>query len=141
MTKKEIEKAAENYAFDRYDIPFEEDSAMKVIVAEDAYEAGAHSRDKEVKDLKVKLKKANELLRTRKNIIRSLIDPWINVRDRLPEDNDLVLTIYWVHKDFYSIELSSYNPKTREWDCGEFGYRISHWMPIPRLPHEERDEE
>lgn len=66
--------------------------------------------------------------------LNELRNPWISVKERLPEDDDLVLTIYWVHKDFYSIELSSYNPETREWDCGEFGYRISHWMPIPELP-------
>lgn len=40
MTDEQISKEAHEYAIKRYDIPFEEDTAMNVIVAEESFENG-----------------------------------------------------------------------------------------------------
>lgn len=52
MTDAQIIKQAEDYAKKHYDIPFENNSSMNVIVSEESYIAGAHSRDEEIAELK-----------------------------------------------------------------------------------------
>ena len=52
MTEQEIEQNAKEYAEKHYDIPFEDDSSMNVIVSEESYIAGARSRDEEIERLK-----------------------------------------------------------------------------------------
>ena len=51
MTDEQIEQKAEEYAKKHYNIPFEDNSSVNVIVSEESYIAGAHSRDEEIKEL------------------------------------------------------------------------------------------
>ena len=67
MTNEEITQNAEEYAKKHYDIPFEDDSSMNVIVSEESYIAGAHSRDEEISSLK------NEL-----EALRNIWGTWAN---------------------------------------------------------------
>ena len=58
-------------------------------------------------------------------------DPWISVEDRLPENNDLVLT--------YSYEISGHKyrllvPNTQ---IKTFPDAVTHWQPLPPLPEQE----
>ena len=55
---EQIEQNAEEYAKKHYDIPFEDNSSMNVIVSEESYIAGAHSRDNEIEEL---MKRIEEL--------------------------------------------------------------------------------
>lgn len=50
-----MNKNAEKYAKEHHDIPFEHDSGIKVIVAEESYTAGPKSMLDEIRELKGKL--------------------------------------------------------------------------------------
>ena len=79
---------------------------------------------------------------------------WINVKDRLPNENGSYLVVYKAFqyafvgvrqfaKDLYSIDKHKFPKKHRpgwyEYD-DEYGYNernnITHWMPLPNLPEE-----
>lgn len=99
------------------------------LTAEDAFIAGANWADKNPKS------------------------PWISVEERLPEieypsigESDFVF-VHVVNKDTGNewIELSAkYNERFHDWMTIDFtwikmrGGVVTHWMPIPELPKEER---
>lgn len=64
MTDEQIRQNAEEYAKKHYDIPFEDDSSMNVIVSEESYIAGAHSRDEDIKLLKIIIDEQSYLIDT-----------------------------------------------------------------------------
>lgn len=81
------------------------------------------------------------------------ISPWISVEDRLPEikypslgESDFVF-VHVVNKDTGNewIELpAKYNERFHDWMTNDFTWIkkrrgiVTHWMPIPQLPKEER---
>jgi hypothetical protein len=72
---------------------------------------------------------------------------WISIKDRLPEDEELVV-IFNGSDDEYPIltaKLSSpgpngtwYEPIHHEWDI-DFKF-VSHWMPLPKPPNQEKND-
>lgn len=81
------------------------------------------------------------------------ISPWISVEDKLPEithpslgESDFVF-VHVVNKDTGNewIELpAKYNERFHDWITNDFtwikmcGGVVTHWMPIPQIPKEER---
>lgn len=55
---------------------------------------------------------------------------WISVKDRLPEDDDIVLTYHPLAKDT-DIEITT----LKGWSINPT--IISHWMPLPEPPEVE----
>lgn len=65
--------------------------------------------------------------------------PWISVKDKLPENDDLVLTFYYnmrsinkkigYHIGFYNGEYWQESTEYTQID-------VTHWMPLPQLPKE-----
>lgn len=137
MKSNQIEQKAAEYAKKHYDIPFEDDSSMNVIVSEESYVAGAHSRDTEVEMLQNQIAELSEQLKMNAENIQKLRNPLISVEDRLPEGNPddkgysvIVIGLFSdgsVSKCFYSIEEEI-------WFIGIFTTdRPNYWMPIPEL--------
>jgi hypothetical protein len=63
---------------------------------------------------------------------------WISVVERLPDLNEVVLTIYQTREGFGAITLRS-RFDDDYWYCGEVGglvpnRNITHWMPLSALP-------
>ena len=66
---------------------------------------------------------------------------WIPVTERLPENNDVVLGRTW-HKIYWIVQ---WNERYGEWEdcftsegCSHSEDSITHWMPLPEPPKEER---
>ena len=70
---------------------------------------------------------------------------WINVKDRLPDNHETILTAAYSHeREIYSVSPASY------WDnkfydcCGDEKlvdgcyWEITHWMPLPDAPKENK---
>ena len=148
MTREEqIRQNAKEYAKKHYDTPFEDDSSMNVIVSEESYIAGAHSRDEEIKELrkhdalenKMRVDLINECEQLKQELDQ-LRNQWISVEDRLPD------------KAIGKSERSKYvlcrhkngNYYVAYWHVGlEYWYsipyridksNITHWMPISEQP-------
>ena len=51
---------------------------------------------------------------------------WISVKDRLPEDNERVIT-YAPNLEYPTFEISI----QRGWASRCKAHRITHWMPLP----------
>lgn len=117
MTDEQIKQNAEEY-YDKLDsITIEVEDKPNTII--EAYITGAHSRDEEIKDLKLKLNK--------------LSNPWISVKERLPAKYKLVLVktgrgkCYLAEKDNFVKSLDEFAlPQLSSYVDG-----VTHWMPIP----------
>jgi len=56
---------------------------------------------------------------------------WISVKDRLPKHDHRVL----VYTSDDTILIDRYYPEQRRWSDAElWGYRNTHWMPMPDSP-------
>lgn len=64
--------------------------------------------------------------------------PWINVKDRLPEENEkvfFVLLFRGIHKEMLSGVYREYKWETerRIYKSSSFDGVVTHWMPIPKF--------
>lgn len=59
-----------------------------------------------------------------------LITAWISVKDRLPEQDEYVLT--YLDCSTKSIRVNWYSTHRLQWNEGDDG--ITHWMPLPLPP-------
>lgn len=148
MTNEQIKQNAEIYAEEhavRIDNGgFEEEYDYKE--QEDAYIAGAHSRDEEISRMQESLDECRRALFQLRN-------PWISVKDRLPEDGDVVITrivhvvkgggehsesVQHLEQMYRGRWLTDSMEQHRRngilYDCIS---EVTHWMPIPKLPKEE----
>lgn len=75
------------------------------------------------------------------------MNEWISVEHRLPEEEGYYLTVMKDGKDPSSHLIQYFFKKTRSTDsiCGIWthwekiewsGAKVTHWMPLPGLPHE-----
>lgn len=141
MTEEQIKQNAHDFAFVETD-------GISILYhpCKRGYIAGAHSCDEEIKELKKRLKFADESIADADKWIAKyqlenyeLRNPWISVKDRLPE------------KAIGKSERSEYvlcrhkngNYYVAYWHVGlEYWYsmpykidknNITHWMPIPEV--------
>jgi hypothetical protein len=56
---------------------------------------------------------------------------WVSVEERLPEDDDEVLTYKRDGHGYYTWWVDSYSPIQRRWVDGS---TPTHWMPLPPPP-------
>lgn len=70
--------------------------------------------------------------------ISTSLNDWINVKDRLPEDDNFVLVCNSEDKE---IIIANYRGNNA-WDSYAYGWLpdnvVTHWQPLPKLPEEER---
>lgn len=60
--------------------------------------------------------------------------PWINAKDKLPDDEDLVITGCWCTDYFKYLQQGWYCRECNEWhDTNGDEICVTHWMPIPDL--------
>ena len=60
--------------------------------------------------------------------------PWINAKDKLPDDEDLVITGCWCTDYFKYLQQGWYCRECNEWhDTNGDTICVTHWMPIPDL--------
>lgn len=95
MKAEEIEQNAKEYAKKHYDIPFEDNSSMNVIVSEESYIAGAHSRDEEIEILKDLFSNSQRYVHSLKESVKSMGEQLKNAVSMLKdiyEDDDYFCT-------------------------------------------------
>ena len=61
---------------------------------------------------------------------------WINVKDRLPEDENHVLALTETAKGRKNIVRAYYCQSLHTWAAG-MNNNVTHWMPLPEPPKEE----
>ncbi len=64
---------------------------------------------------------------------------WISVKERLPEDGELVL-VYNARDDFLAVLEHDSSEYESPWHGGDYWLDeddVTHWMPLPELPKEE----
>ena len=145
MTEEQIKKDAERYASVYYHPYDSENNPQYLIVSEDSFIAGAHSRDEEIEQLRKALSSAQQAMAELAEIARN---PWISVEERMPEitypslgESDFVF-VHVVNKDTGNewIELTAkYNERIHDWQTNDFTWVynrngvVTHWMPIPQI--------
>lgn len=88
MTDEQIKQNAEEYASENYHPYGSETNPQYLIVSEDSFIAGAHSRDEEIGRMNTTIRLyANQIALLRKEIDQ-LCNPWISVEERLPDAVD-----------------------------------------------------
>lgn len=139
-TEEQIKQNAEQYAdvFGRHTTGY--------YGVKDAYIAGAHSRDDEVAGYQMQINMTADALQQCMDELKQLRNPWISVKDHLPEmfvdsegiTHDFSVKVlvanennpnYWYVAEYY--------PDRNEWCCLEHPTyiidNITHWMPIPNI--------
>lgn len=61
---------------------------------------------------------------------------WISVKDRLPEKNSIVLVC--MDNGRYKVVLTSHLSSNGEWISYDKNRKVTHWMPFPEPPKEEK---
>jgi hypothetical protein len=85
---------------------------------------------------------ARELIDEQPTIEAETDNGWISVDDRLPDKNQKILAFYKalgeenrIHNDLIATNWRKSN--------GDFiptaGYKVTHWMPLPEPPKEDKD--
>lgn len=60
--------------------------------------------------------------------------PWVSAKDKLPDDEDLVITGCWCTDYFKYLQQGWYCIECNEWhDTNGDEICVTHWMPIPDL--------
>lgn len=132
MTDEQIEQRAAEYAKEHYDIPFEDNRTMNVIVSEESYIAGAHSRDEEIRQL-------HDVINDYSDTIEKLRNPWISVKERrpnYPESEYDIDNMYLVCREGGSIAFPAIFRRNGKWyiyDNMQVTEIIApdYWMPMP----------
>ena len=70
---------------------------------------------------------------------------WISVEERLPEhwhmdDKDRTLINYLVYSPDYGVDVGNYIKSAKRWVCMGLPMNVTHWMPLPEPPEEEKHE-
>ena len=76
------------------------------------------------------------------------MNEWISVKDRLPDDSDIVVAAeyyegvnYGLAKCYYSYRLKNWVLDTHNYDyvgdcVVKIGFSVTHWQPLPDPPEE-----
>lgn len=67
---------------------------------------------------------------------------WIPVAERLPEvwrnDETAELVNYMICSPDFGVDIGNYHAKAKKWLCMALPCTVTHWMPLPELPEEEK---
>ena len=77
-----------------------------------------------------------------RDALREKVPQWISVEDRLPEvwkneEND-VLVNYMIYTPEFGADIGNYHAEAKRWLCMAIPCTVTHWMPLPEAPEEER---
>ena len=74
--------------------------------------------------------------------LRGQVPRWIPVEERLPEvwrnDETAELVNYMIYSPDFGVDIGSYHAKVKKWLCMALPCTVTHWMPLPEPPKEER---
>lgn len=147
MTNEQIEQNATNFAINETN-----GIAIKFFPCKNGYIAGAHSRDEEIGRMNTTIRLyAIQIAQLRKEI-EQLRNPWISVKDRLPEKakglykleedehHKMVLfktangRLYIGYLDAEEIWRAFTVPYKGACPIDRFTWsRVAHWMPMPKV--------
>ena len=94
-----------------------------------------------------KLRAQNEQLREAAALVTKesaelLERRWIPVEERLPEvwrnDETAELVNYMICSPDFGVDIGNYHAKAKKWLCMALPCTVTHWMPLPEPPKEER---
>lgn len=94
-----------------------------------------------------KLRSQNEQLREAAALVTKesaelLERRWIPVEERLPEvwrnDETAELVNYMICSPDFGVDIGNYHAKAKKWLCMALPCTVTHWMPLPEPPKEER---
>lgn len=97
----------------------------------DAHQPQVVALEHEIEVLKSKLQAADDLNTLLTAELEKAKSQWISVEDRLPEINQVVLTL-GSEKNNEDVRLLYRSPASRKFACLDYD-EITHWMPIPEL--------
>ena len=67
---------------------------------------------------------------------------WIPVTERLPEvwrnDETSELVNYMIYSPYFGVDIGNYHAEAKTWLCAALPCTVTHWMPLPEGPEEER---
>lgn len=146
MTEEQIKQnalayATENYGeYDEHDYTDHSGSNMCHAVSEEAFIAGAHSRDEEIGRMNTTIRLyANQIAQLRKEI-EQLRNPWKDASVEKPPydpDCDDETSVYVIVRQEQGNVLEAYyDYDNNDWRDREHNWRLqdpTHWMPIPEL--------
>ena len=136
MTEQQIKRNAEVWAEEhkmRTDFGYGWPETYDTKQQADAYIAGAHSRDEEIRRLRISFESANKILVRREEEYRQLRNPWISVEDETnrPEIGEQIIIAY----DEAARNILKYTGK----ELFEI-WNAHHWMHMPGLKKEDKNE-
>ena len=94
-----------------------------------------------------KLRGQNEQLRgaaalVAKESTELLEQRWIPVEERLPEvwrnDETAELVNYMIYSPDFGVDIGNYHAKAKKWLCMALPCTVTHWMPLPEPPKEDK---
>ena len=65
------------------------------------------------------------------------VQEWISVKDRLPEDDEVVLVTFYDGCDTYS--STDFIVKNEGWHNNKGAYEVTHWQYMPQPPKGENE--
>ena len=141
MTDEQIRQNAEKYA-KQFLEPYDEEYApIKYVTAQMAHIEGAHSRDNEIEILQNQIDELSEQLKMNAENIQKLLNPWISVKERLPnypESEYDIDNTYLVRREGGSIAFPAIFRRNGKWyiyDNMQAAEIIApdYWMPMSKL--------
>lgn len=77
------------------------------------------------------------------DLIDTRVPRWISVEERLPEqwrynDEDRTLINYLVYMPEYGVDVGNWINDAKMWLVMGLPAKVTHWMPLPEPPKEER---
>lgn len=135
MTQEQKEQLARQYADNT--TPFGDHGGNNWRAAYNGYLAALDARDEEFALMKAEIEDDNAVMKQLKAELNKAKNPWVSVKDRLPEDgvdvfikwgkNDPAQRLHGVGNHYSDGYLF---PENNGWSIND----VTHWMPIPQAP-------
>lgn len=145
MTDEQIKQNAEEYA-EKHAVRIDGggwEEEYDYDEQEAAFIAGAHSRDEEITGYQMQINMTADALQQCMDELKQLRNPWISVKDHLPEmfvdsegiTHDFSVKVLVTNKNNPNYwHVAEYYPDKNEWCCLEHPTyvidNVTHWMPV-----------
>ena len=77
-----------------------------------------------------------------RDALREKVPQWVSVANRLPESwkNEKTgeLINYMVRSPYFGVDIGNYQKEAGTWLCMGLPCTVTHWMPLPEAPEEEK---